>query len=368
MSNNTYKAIGLMSGSSLDGVDIAYCQFDYDTKKKKWSYKILAADNVSYDNKWKLRLGKLGGQNAITFVKTHTFYGHYLGKLVRDFVAQNNIEGEVDFIASHGHTIFHDPRNRITSQIGDGAAIAVVSGIPAITNFRNNDLAAGGEGAPLVPMGDKHLFSDHLFCLNLGGIANISCKLADGNMIGYDITAANQILNSLAQELDADYDSEGRLAASGSVDHKMLGELNNMGYYKKPYPKSLNNGWVYWVLRNIVNRHNSSVEDKLRTFVEHIAVQVAREIDQLYKNEKILKSAGKSMLVTGGGAHNSFLIKCISALSPVKVKIPDEQTIEFKEAIIMAFIGALRMRKETNFMSSVTGADEDVIGGGIYWA
>lgn len=362
---NTYKAIGLMSGSSLDGLDIAYCQFEYENGK--WTYQIIEADCVPYPQKWKLRLKKLNLQNAMTYVKTHTFYGHFLGEMVGEFCERHNInKDEVDLVASHGHTVFHDPRNRLSSQIGDGAAIASRTGMTVITNLRNSDVAAGGEGAPIVPIGDKYLFGEHLFCLNLGGIANISCKLENGDILGYDITACNLILNALAQVIGTEYDDGGRFAASGHVEHDLLADLNNMPFYKKNYPKSLNNGWAYWTLNNVINKYRIRPTDKLRTFCEHIVVQIAKEVNNLHNNEDISTTANPSMLITGGGAHNAFLIKCLSAVSPVEIVIPDTKTIEFKEAMMMAFIGVLRLRNEVNCLSATTGATKDTIGGAIY--
>ncbi len=360
-----YKTIGVMSGSSLDGVDLAYCHFEEENGE--WSFEILEAETIPFPHKWQLRLSKLVLQNAITYIKTHTFLGHYLGDTINAFIQRHELEGKVDFIASHGHTIFHQPENFLTSQIGDGAAISAKTKLPVVCDFRTCDVALEGEGAPIVPIGDIHLFGGHRFCLNLGGIANISCKVNSDKIVAYDICAANTVLNRLANELGMDYDKDGHLAASGHIDAYLLEDLNSSWYYQKPYPKSLGGGWIDKVFMPLFNRSEERIEDQLRTAVEHIAIQIAREIKQIYKREDI-ENEGYSMLVTGGGALNTFLMERIAYHAPVEVLVPDRKVVEFKEALIMGFVGALRMRKEVNCLSSVTGAVSDNIGGGIYQA
>lgn len=364
---STYKVIGLMSGSSLDGVDLVYCKFE--NVAGKWQYEILETAYTPYPTKWKLRLRNLVLQNAITYIKTHTFYGHYLAELINQFIAQKEIDKqEIDFIASHGQTIFHQPDKLLTSQIGDGAAIAVKTGLPVICNFRTCDVALGGQGAPIVPIGDVHLFAEHRFCLNLGGIANISCKVNDERVIAYDTCASNLVLNKLAGHFNLDYDEGGKIAAQGKVHDDLLAELNSSWYYRKPYPKSLSGGWVNRVMLPIFNRFRVTPQGKLRTAVEHMAIQIATEINHIYEREGIPPNPEDSMLVTGGGALNTFLMERIADKAPVKVVIPDEDTVNFKEALIMGFIGVLRIREEVNCLSSVTGAKKDTVGGTIYYA
>lgn len=361
---NTYNVIGLMSGSSLDGLDIAYCRFEEDNGN--WSYKIIEAECIPYQPKWKLRLENLVMQNAITYLKTHTFFGHYLGELVREFMIKHQLKGKVDFIASHGQTIFHQPENHLTSQIGDGAALAAVTKVPVICDFRTMDVALGGQGAPIVPIGEKLLFPGYTFYLNIGGIANISAKITEDKYVAFDICTANTALNHLAAERELDLDKDGEMARSGNIDKELLDELNNNWYFQKEYPKSLSGGWITKVVFPILKRFRSSTEDKLRTVCEHIAMQVTKDIKLICNTEGIPKDSKYKMLVTGGGGFNTFLMERIKALAPIQIIVPDDETVKFKEAIIIGLMGVLRIRKEINVLSSVTGAKEDNIGGVIY--
>ena len=360
----SYNAIGLMSGSSLDGLDIAYCQINEDNGN--WSYKILLSQCLPYPHKWKLRLKNLVLQDAITYLKTDVFYGHFIGELVRKFITENNLQGKVDFIASHGHTIFHQPENKMTSQIGDGAAIAAECGIPVVCNFRTMDVALGGQGAPIVPIGDKLFFPDYNFCLNLGGISNISFKVNAEKIIAYDISLVNLILNLLAEQLHLDFDEDGKNASVGILNKELLQELNACWYYLKEYPRTLGGGFVGRVIMPIINKYKISVQDKLRTYCEHIAIQIKNEIEKIYAREGVEKNPNHTMLVTGGGAFNIFLMEKIKEHVPVKVLLPNEETIKFKEALIITLMGVLRVRNEINCLSSVTGASMDSIGGEIY--
>jgi anhydro-N-acetylmuramic acid kinase len=364
---NEYRVIGLMSGTSLDGLDIAYCHFV--ERGEQWSYSIEQSECIPYSNKWQQRLQKLVFQDAVTYLQTHIQYGHLVGTLVNSFIEKNNLKDKVDFITSHGQTIYHQPEQHMTAQIGDGAAISFKTGLPVVCDLRACDVAAGGQGAPIVPICDKILFAEHRFCLNIGGIANISCKLPNGNIIGYDICGANLVLNRLANDLNLKYDENGSIAASGILHEPLLNGMNAPHYFARPYPKSLSAGWVRKSMGGILAKHKElPTADKLCTTVEHIAMQVAREINHIAQQEHIDLSPDTTMLVTGGGALNTYLIDRIAALAPVRVVVPDSQTIEFKEALAMAFIGVLRIRQQTNCLSAVTGADSDVIGGAIYQA
>ncbi len=359
----TYRVIGLMSGSSMDGLDLAYCRLEEDMGK--WSYEIEKSECIAYPPKWKLRLQSLVLQNAVTYLKTDTFYGHYLGEVTRKFIQDNLLEGKIDFIASHGQTVFHQPENQMTSQIGDGAAICIETGYSVICNFRTTDVALNGQGTPMAPTGDILLFSDFKFCLNLGGIANISCKL-DSRMIGFDICGANMVLNSLASEIDLEYDKDGTIARSGKINLELLNELNSQWYYEKPYPKSIGGGWVTKIFQPTFRKYRIEIEDKLCTAVEHIAMQIAKDIKNIYANEYLSKDETHSMLVSGGGAFNKFLLERINVHSPVAVVVPDPATIKFKESLLTALMGTLRFRGEVNMLASVTGASADSCGGEVY--
>lgn len=360
----TYKVIGLMTGSSLDGVDVAFVHLT--PEGDRWHYKFETAECIPFPQKWRLRLQSLVLQNAVTYLKTDTYFGHYIGDVVRKFVEDHGLDGQVDFVASHGQTIFHQPENQMTSQIGDGASIAAECGLPVVCNFRTVDVALGGQGTPIAPIGDKLLFPNFRYCLNIGGIANISAKLEDGRMIGFDICAANSVLNALAGEIDLDYDKDGSVAKEGRVHEELLNEMTNQWYYEKQYPKSLGGGWITKVFLPIFKKFRIPTEDKLRTAVEHIAQQIAKDLNIIIDREGLPRNQTDQMLVAGGGAFNKLLIERIARNVPVQVVVPDSTTVKFKESLIIALMGALRVRKEINVLSSVTGAKEDSIGGEIF--
>lgn len=346
----TYYAIGLMSGSSLDGLDIAYCRFDYTDK---WSFEILKADCVAYSACWIEKLKSAVGLNAVQLVELHTAYGHYLGETVSKFIQQNNIQ-QVDLIASHGHTVFHYPAKKFTCQIGDGAAIAAITGIKTVSDLRAVDIALGGQGAPIVPIGDKLLFAAYKYCLNIGGIANISCK-SNGAILAYDVCAANQVLNYYASQVGLEYDKGGELAAQGKVDGELLAKLNALQFHHQRYPKSLDNSFSKNEVLPLIEQYQLTVNDKLCTYVEVIAQQVTAQIN-----------VGGDLLITGGGAFNAFLIERIKANVQCDLTVPSADIVNYKEALVMALIGVLRLREEVNVLSSVTGAREDSINGALY--
>lgn len=355
-----------MSGTSLDGVDIALCEFTV-TENNSWSYKIKQAKTYEYDEEWKAILGIAHNLDGLSIIQFHKDYGHYLGKLVNDFMksCQSSVIGyqlSVDFIASHGHTVFHQPEKGITFQLGEGASIAAETGITTICDFRTTDVALGGQGAPLVPIGDKKLFSDYDFCLNLGGFANISYD-KDDKCIGYDICPVNIILNTLANEAELPYDDKGKLASSGNINNDLLAAFSFQPSAISKGKKSLSREWMTEQFLPIVNKYNIPTADKLRTITEYISLQISDEINSKAESQK---SEAEKILVTGGGAYNDFLIKCIREKTKHEVIVPDNYTIEFKEALIFAFLGVLRMRNEVNCLSSVTGASRDNIGGAIY--
>jgi len=348
----SYNVIGVMSGTSLDGVDIAYCVFSEEDGK--WLYFIKYAELNKYDEYWNNTLLNIENSSAFDFVSTNKLYGHFIGKLLKNFIKKYNIQP--DFIASHGHTIFHQPEKMITCQIGDGAAIAAETGLTVICDFRSLDVALGGQGAPLVPIGDKLLFAEYDFCLNLGGIANISFD-KEKERIAFDICPVNIVLNKIAQNFGKVYDDNGFLASEGQINQELLNNLNELEYYKSYPPKSLGKEWVMKYFIPIINKSNLSDNDKLCTICEHIAIQISKVVNF---------SENKKMMVTGGGAFNSFLISRIKDYCKCVVIIPDSKTIEYKEALIFAFLGLLRMNNKNNCLSSVTGAKRDNIGGAVY--
>ncbi len=370
MSKKTYKALGLMSGSSLDGLDISYCQFDVEKKENGQlhihDWQILAAETIGFSESWQARLSQLPTQTALSFAKTHTYLGHYFGDMVNDFI--NRYQIDPDFIASHGHTIFHDPMGRMTIQIGDGSAMAAVTGFPVISNFRNQDIAIDGQGAPVAPIIDKYLLPGHDFYLNLGGIANITTVIPN-KIIAFDICPANQLLNTLANRLNFEYDEGGQIAAAGKVLPDLLKEINRADFYRTSYPKSLDNKWSQTAILSKIEDDPTAIPDQLCTFVEHIAYQIAFAIKQVIRKEQIVKEQ-LSLLATGGGAFNVYLMERLqfhcAQVANVEVVIPNPDIIQFKEAALMAWMGVMRVENVPNVLKTVTGAKRDSINGAIH--
>lgn len=352
-----YNVVGLMSGTSLDGLDIAYCKFTLNDNKS-WQYEIIKAETIEYSTEWKKRFISLENTDALTFLQTNVDYGSYLGSSVAAFLAKHDLKP--DFVASHGHTIFHQPDKKLTVQIGSGSHIAAESKHTVVCDFRSLDVGLGGQGAPLVPIGDRFLFADFDYCLNLGGFANVSHE-TNGKRIAFDICPVNIVMNDICEKLSKKYDNEGELARSGTVNEELLEKLSKLDFYHLPLntPKSLGKEWVVKSINPILAEYKDIKEsDLLATFCEHIAVQISNSLKG--------KPDGR-LLVTGGGAYNSYLIERIRKHVTLQVVIPESNTIEFKEALIFAFLGVLRMRNEVNCLSSVTGARTDNCGGAIYY-
>lgn len=346
-----FKVIGLMSGSSLDGVDIAYVNFSHDNKK--WFFQVVEAGNIPYSEEWKIKLSNAFHSNESELKKLDIEYGKYLGDITKKFIDKYELEPKL--IASHGHTIFHIPEKSYTLQIGNGQEIADITGVVTINDFRTEDVSKGGQGAPLVPIGDKYLFADFPICLNIGGIANISYDI-DNQRIAYDICMANQILNYLANKLGYDYDNNGNFARQGKVNQELLNILNENSYYEKEYPKSLGREFFEEYQHKIIDNSNLPIKDLLATATEHIAYQIVKATKNLDKTK---------MLITGGGAKNNYLTERIIKMSKHEIIIPDTTIIDYKEALIFAFLGTLKMEGKINVLSSVTGASSDSSSGNI---
>jgi anhydro-N-acetylmuramic acid kinase len=348
----TFRIIGMMSGTSLDGVDLAYCTF-VETNTG-YTYSLGECETIPYPEGWMKGLISLPAASASEYAETHVAYGRFIGSLIKDFMSRNKLNAE--FVASHGHTIFHNPAQHYTSQIGEGAAIAAVCGLPVICDFRTGDVAAGGQGAPLVPIGDQLLFPEFDYCLNLGGFANISMQ-SNGKRIAFDISPANIILNHIALQTGRPYDKNGEMAASGVIHSELLQTLNDLRYYHAQPPKSLGREWIEKEILPMLTRYNISHQDAACTFCEHIAIQITNCIDN---------DPGKQMLVTGGGAFNTYLLQRIAAHTQVKIIIPDNKIVNYKEALVFAFLGILRIQEKPNCLASVTGATHNVSGGAVY--
>jgi anhydro-N-acetylmuramic acid kinase len=362
-----YRAIGLMSGSSLDGLDIVFAELE--ESRGNWTYSIKAAACYDYDANWKQKLQSAKNLSAYEYLLLHVDYGKYLAGSVNAFIRQNDLDHQVQLISSHGHTVFHEPQYNMTAQLGDGATIAALTGINVVDQLRSIDVALGGQGAPIVPLGEKLLLPGFDFYLNVGGIANISVSNAE-NFIAFDVCPANRVLNMLAQDSGKEFDEGGRIGESGEIKTDLLNKLNELNYYGHPYPKSLSNDFGTDVVFPLIKSFNLATQDALRTYTEHIALQVGRSIQDLVALNNIKhQTSNIKLLVTGGGAFNDFLIHRLREIVQeinVDIVIPVAEVVKYKEALVMALLGVLRWREENTVMASVTGAQRSSIGGAVW--
>ena len=342
--------LGVMSGTSLDGVDLAMLHFE---KKEVWKYSILATTTVAYPEEWIERLRHavdLSKQDLAVLDRDYTLY---LAKIIQDFLAQQ--PQLPDFVSSHGHTVLHQPEKGITYQIGNLASLAEVTGHKLICNFRVADVALGGQGAPLVPGGEVHLFNEYSACVNLGGFANITL-LNNPHVVAFDICPVNIVMNALVHPLGLAFDHGGKLASSGQIISDLLDQLNQLDFYKTSFPKSLGVEWVIKQVNPLLRQYeNHSTADILHTFCHHIAYQIAQHLAE-----------NGPVLFTGGGCYNTFLISLIKNLGKVDVVLPSKDLIEYKEAMIFGFLGLLKELNLNNCLASVTGAQFDHISGEIF--
>ena len=346
-----------MSGTSLDGLDLCYCYITKDDDK--WAFELIETKSMAYSETMQSELKDSIYLKADELLQFHNTYGTWLGQQARKFI--NDKKLDIDYIASHGHTTHHQPKNGLTFQIGSGQHLANESGCKVICDFRTNDVSLGGQGAPLVPIGDRLFFGEYDFCLNLGGISNISLE-QKGKRIAYDIGLANMILNYITRKIDLDYDKGGELARSGSINQTMLKSLNELKYYLLPHPKSIGYEWFVEKVAPIVDGTDDSTANLLHTSIHHICEKVAQQV-MLYERKK-----ESTLFVTGGGALNYFLIEVLQEKLGVgtKVVVPEKELIEFKEAVVFALMGALRVAHEVNVLKSVTGANRDSSSGVLY--
>ena len=350
MQGKLVKAIGLMSGTSLDGMDLVCVVFDDNDIKK---FEIIHSETIKYSIDWEVKLREGIHKNKQELIVLDNEYSVLLSEMVLNFIAKYQIS-EIDFIASHGHTILHKPNEGYTLQIGNGEIISKKTNQKVICDFRTQDVQFGGQGAPLVPIGDALLFSQYDACLNLGGFANVSYE-SDDKRIAFDICPVNIVLNHYVRKTGFDYDDKGKIASNGSVNHELLNCLNELHFYKKEAPKSLGLEWVQEQIFPLIDSFELPIAIVLRTFVEHIAIQIA-----------ISLNGRKYVLVTGGGFFNLFLMNRISFLSVAIIIVPSEEVINYKEALIFAFLGLLRVDNQVNCLSSVTGASKDHSSGQIF--
>ena len=353
MFKHNYNVIGVMSGTSLDGVDLAHINFEINDGK--WSYKIFECDTISYSNEMisKLKNGIHYSSSELSGLNIE--YTNLLGNIISEFIVKNNISN-LDAVCSHGHTILHQPQNGFTLQIGNLPEIAKITNQKVVCDFRVQDVLFGGQGAPLVPIGDKILFSEFDYCLNLGGFSNISFE-ENNERIAFDISPVNTVLNFYANTFGLEYDDKGKISATGNLNSELFDELNQLEFYKKTFPKSLGFEFVQEIILPILESYSLSNEDKMRTFTEHIAFQIG----------KILQQKTGKLLISGGGVYNDFLIGRIkNHLPKTEIIIPNEKTIQYKEALIFALLGVLKLRNEINVLASVTGAKQNHSSGEVF--
>ncbi len=348
-----YNVIGVMSGTSLDGVDLANIQFRLSNQK--WSFEITKNQTIPYSKHWVEKLKSAVDYSSLELTKLNQDYTQLLATIIVSFIQKHKIKN-LDAVCSHGHTILHQPQNRFTLQIGNLPEISTLINQTVICDFRVQDVQLGGQGAPLVPIGDQILFSEYHYCMNLGGFSNVSFE-ENNQRIAFDISPVNTVLNFYANQLGMDYDDKGTISRTGKIDKDLLKELNDFPFYQKKYPKSLGFEFVKEAVLPLIESYKISIEDKLRTFTEHIALQTGLALP----NKK-----GK-LLLTGGGAYNDFIIERIQFYLPeMEIIIPENKILEFKEALIFALLGVLKLRDENNVLSSVTGAQHDHSSGKIY--
>ena len=349
-SGNKWLVVGAMSGTSLDGLDLAAVEFH--RFENRWNSSIVAAETVKYSNEWEEQLRMAPELSGNKLVELHNTYGRFTGLQINRFIKAHGLSPHL--IASHGHTVFHQPEKGFTFQAGNGACIAAETGITTVADFRTGDVALGGQGAPLVPVGDRLLFPEYQSCLNLGGFANISFE-QNGKRIAFDVCPVNFILNDLARKLGKPFDENGNLGKNGKIDTRLLENLNKLNFYNQSPPKSLGKEWMDSHFFPVIEESNLPVQDKLRTAYKHIALQIANSVP----------GTGK-MLVTGGGTFNSFLIEQFRQHLKCEIVIPQPEIINYKEALVFAFLGLLRLLGEINCYASVTGARRDSSTGVIF--
>ena len=352
MFKEKYNVIGVMSGTSLDGVDLAYIEFNHSDC---WRFKIFQSETISYTDEWLNKLKNAVNFSSLELKELNISYTKLLASIISNFIAKHNLT-KIDAVCSHGHTILHQPQKGFTLQIGNLPIIRELTNRTIVCDFRVQDVQLGGQGAPLVPIGDELLFSEYDYCLNLGGFSNISFN-ENGKRIAFDISPVNTVLNFYANQLGYPYDDAGNLSKSGRINQDLLQLLNDLEFYALSYPKSLGIEFVNAMIFPLIDSFKIDVKDKLRTFVEHIAIQIAN----------ICKKPSTKLLLTGGGAYNLYLLERIQYNLPTtKIIVPNDDIIQFKEAVIFGFLGILKLRNEINVLASVTGANCNHSSGIVY--
>ncbi|MUP46584.1 anhydro-N-acetylmuramic acid kinase [Gramella sp. BOM4] len=352
MKKTTYRLVGVMSGTSLDGIDLVFTEITF---QNSISYTILASETVSYNREWREKLEQAINLPSEELTELDDEYSIFLAEVINTFIKKYDID-LLDAVCSHGHTVKHRPKQGVTFQIGNRPKLAKLINAPVVCDFRVQDVELGGEGAPLVPIGDRLLFSDYKYCINLGGFANISLEKND-QRIAYDICPVNTVLNFYTRKVGKEYDENGEMARSGRLNRDLLNDLNMLQFYKKEAPKSLGIEWVNMEIFPLIDRKDIQIPDILKTFTVHVAEQIAACLDN---------DPASKVLITGGGSFNSYLIEELKSRTECDLVIPEKRLVDFKEALVFALLGVLKLRKEINVLSSVTGARMDHSSGRVY--
>lgn len=353
MKSENYNVIGVMSGTSLDGVDLSHIKFT--VQDQNWTFEILESETIAYSKKWIDELKTAVDYSEIELQNLNKEYTQLLASIISNFIKKHKIEN-LDAVCSHGHTILHQPQNGFTLQIGNLPEISKLTQQTIVCDFRVQDVQLGGQGAPLVPIGDRILFPEYKYCMNLGGFSNVSFE-ENNKRIAFDISPVNTVLNFYANLLGLDYDDKGQISRTGNCNEFLLNQLNSLEYYPKKHPKSLGFEFVKEIILPVMENYSIPIEDKLNTFTEHVALQIALALP----NKK------ETLFITGGGAYNDFLIERIQFHLPqMEIIIPSNKILEFKEALIFALLGVSKLRGEINVLQSVTGAKYNHSSGIIY--
>ncbi len=350
------RVIGMMSGSSLDGLDIADCTFS--SLGNSFSYFINTAQTLEYPEDLKKSLTIASSLSSIQLTELNKQYSSWISEQLNNIIEDKD---SIQLIGLHGHTVFHEPKKGFSLQLGDGAIISSKTNIATVTDFRNADIAAGGQGAPLSPKGDLDLFSEYDGFLNLGGISNFSFKMKDDSILGYDICPFNLALNELAERVGLNYDKDGKLASKGVLIESLFEELNSIPFYADKKPKSIDRIWYEKEFQPILKKYynSSRLEDIIHSVCQHQKKQIA-DVLNYYLSE------GKQILFSGGGTNNSFFIESLKSQVKAEIIIPETEIVDYKEAIIFAYLALLRALNKTNCIAKVTGAEKDSIGGELF--
>ncbi|QYA25335.1 anhydro-N-acetylmuramic acid kinase [Gramella sp. MT6] len=352
MEKTEYRVIGVMSGTSLDGIDLVFTEISFENEV---SFSILASETFSYTAEWREKLSNAIKLDAPELTSLDSEYTDYLANVISEFITKYDID-LLDAVCSHGHTIKHRPKKGITLQIGNLPKLAKALKIPVVCDFRVQDVELGGQGAPLVPIGDRLFFPQYKYCINLGGFANVSLE-RNSQRIAYDLCPVNTVFNYFMNKVGKEYDEDGQLARSGKINDELLQDLHSLSFYKKDPPKSLGIEWVNSDIIPLIEKYDLKIPDILKTFAVHAAIQIADSLDN---------DNASDVLLTGGGAFNNFFIEQLKLKSACNFIIPEKQLIDFKEALIFALLGVLKLRDEVNVLCSVTGAKMDHSSGRIY--